>query len=282
MKSSLASAALTASLRGHKLRAHLATLSAQYWPNGTGVTSEAPGSPEMLDTDLPFPKSVTKRRGSTRRHRSPSSSPSVFEFDENGQFMSPPPPLSAKFTSGETKDEEVEGEEEGEEEIDILSCSSSSSSSLSYEADDASIGTRDNVSSCSENGEVVSVSGDEGDDESTKVKVAAFKKARIRLTGEYFDEFNKSCFDSRLPNYLSVTWSKRLLTTAGITRLKMTSKRASLAASELNKTMSHSGRISTIELSEKVVDSEERLKNTLLHEMCHAGKFGLRGQFLYF
>ena len=51
------------------------------------------------------------------------------------------------------------------------------------------------------------------------------------------------------------SWNKRLLTTAGITKLTLKSTGESAAK---------------IELSEKVIDTEERLRSTLLHEMCHA------------
>ena len=32
-------------------------------------------------------------------------------------------------------------------------------------------------------------------------------------------------------------------------------------------------RVATIELSTKVIDDEERLRSTLLHEMCHAAQW---------
>jgi hypothetical protein len=37
-------------------------------------------------------------------------------------------------------------------------------------------------------------------------------------------------------------------------------------------------RVATIELATKVIDNEERLRSTLLHEMCHAAAWLLDGQ----
>ena len=48
--------------------------------------------------------------------------------------------------------------------------------------------------------------------------------------------------------------------TAGFTRMK-------------TKYLSEPARVATIELSSKVIDDEDRLKETLLHEMCHVAAF---------
>ena len=57
---------------------------------------------------------------------------------------------------------------------------------------------------------------------------------------------------------VEVVWSKRLKTTAGLTRLKRIGTSDSMR------------RIATIELSTKILDNLERLRASLLHEMCHA------------
>ncbi|KAG5192328.1 SprT-like family-domain-containing protein, partial [Tribonema minus] len=72
-------------------------------------------------------------------------------------------------------------------------------------------------------------------------------------------EFDAKVFGGRLGG-TQVTWSKRLSSTAGITRC---SKSRSAAAADWH----YEARI---ELSCKVLDSEERLQSTLLHELCHA------------
>lgn len=62
---------------------------------------------------------------------------------------------------------------------------------------------------------------------------------------------------------MSITWNKRLLTTAGITKLCL--KSSGLMEAK-------------IELSEKVIDTEERLRSTLLHELCHAAAWLLSSE----
>ena len=86
----------------------------------------------------------------------------------------------------------------------------------------------------------------------------AFRKNRDALTGETFSEFNHRAFQNALSS-VKVEWSKKLNTTAGITRM-----RGKLGSEHVHT------RVATIELATKVIDNEERLRSTLLHEMCHA------------
>ena len=81
-----------------------------------------------------------------------------------------------------------------------------------------------------------------------------FKKQRSQLALQLFLEYNESVFGSQLPSDLSIRWNKRLLTTAGITKLRLVNQK----------------RVAAVELSEKVVDDMARLKTTILHELCHA------------
>lgn len=85
-----------------------------------------------------------------------------------------------------------------------------------------------------------------------------FQRQRVSLAQHWFIHFNEQVFNGELPEDLALTWSKRLMTTAGITK---TSRACD--ASGVRHTAS-------IELSIKVIDCEDRLKRTLLHEMCHA------------
>lgn len=91
-----------------------------------------------------------------------------------------------------------------------------------------------------------------------------YPKQKYDLTKQYFKELNELAFDSRLPNDMPVTWSKRLTKTAGFTRLKRPA-------------FSDDIRLASIELSEKVLDDEHRLKQTLGHEMCHAAAWLIDG-----
>jgi predicted SprT family Zn-dependent metalloprotease len=86
---------------------------------------------------------------------------------------------------------------------------------------------------------------------------AAFRQQRETLTESFFAEFNQKAFDGKL-SAVEISWSNKMRTTAGLTRLKRTTTNQGVKLS------------ATIELSTKVIDEERRLRSTLLHEMCHA------------
>lgn len=90
-------------------------------------------------------------------------------------------------------------------------------------------------------------------------EVIAFKKQREGLVRQWFDRFNTVVFDNRLPSNMVLEWNPRLTRTAGQTIM--------------TKTAGLQQRTARIHLSCRVVDCEERLLTTLLHEMCHAAQF---------
>ncbi len=92
---------------------------------------------------------------------------------------------------------------------------------------------------------------------SSNITRRSFLRQRDELTAATFEEFDNKVFDGALRT-VSVSWSKRLLKTAGLTYLKQ------LKSSQKTNRTAH------IELSCKVVDNKYRLRSTLLHEMCHA------------
>jgi predicted SprT family Zn-dependent metalloprotease len=81
------------------------------------------------------------------------------------------------------------------------------------------------------------------------------------LAPQLFREYNQLVFANQLPPELQLVWNPKLQRTAGycafITRAGKREAR--------------------IELSEKVLDSEDRLRKTLAHEMCHAAQWLLDG-----
>jgi hypothetical protein len=85
---------------------------------------------------------------------------------------------------------------------------------------------------------------------------AQFSRRRDALTRGMYAELNAQVFEGKLPSDMRVEWSKRLNRTAGVTY-------TSFAPGTVEPT-------ARIELASKVVDSEERLRQTLCHEMCHA------------
>ena len=75
-----------------------------------------------------------------------------------------------------------------------------------------------------------------------------------------------------------VTWNGRLTKTAGMCiqrKIKITKKPNHLFAYS-NNTGAEEVRASKIELSTKVLDSSDRLRDTLIHEMCHAAAWVVR------
>jgi predicted SprT family Zn-dependent metalloprotease len=94
---------------------------------------------------------------------------------------------------------------------------------------------------------------------------ASFRKNRDALTKAAFHEFNSNVFGTLLTN-VKVEWSKKLRTTGGITHLKRV---ATIGVSAVH--------TASIELSEKVLDDEKRMRSTLIHEMCHAAAWLVDG-----
>ncbi|KAH9921399.1 SprT-like family-domain-containing protein [Fomitopsis serialis] len=89
---------------------------------------------------------------------------------------------------------------------------------------------------------------------STPALEAAEQQRRERYANTFFDEMNRLVFGHGLPSKTELKWSKRLLTTAG----------------KANWHRSREGVDSTrIDLAVKILTSDERIRNTLSHEMCH-------------
>jgi predicted SprT family Zn-dependent metalloprotease len=97
---------------------------------------------------------------------------------------------------------------------------------------------------------------------------ASFRRNRDQITSSAFDEFNRNAFRGELGKVV-VQWSKKLNTTAGLTRLQKLSTNMTPGVPMK--------RQAVIELSTKVVDDEEKLRTTLLHELVHAAVWILEG-----
>ena len=97
---------------------------------------------------------------------------------------------------------------------------------------------------------------------------ASFKRNREQITKSAFEEFNHKAFGGRLGKVV-VEWSKKLNTTAGLTRLQKVSTNMTPGVPLQ--------RLAAIELSTKVVDDEEKLRTTLLHELVHAAVWIFEG-----
>ncbi|KAM9356754.1 germ cell nuclear acidic protein [Symphorus nematophorus] len=90
-----------------------------------------------------------------------------------------------------------------------------------------------------------------------------FKQNKEELTSKLFQLYNTSVFDTKLPTNMSLTWNKKMRKTAGYC----------ITGQERG----GGSRYARIELSEKVCDSADRLRDTLIHEMCHAATWLING-----
>ena len=88
-----------------------------------------------------------------------------------------------------------------------------------------------------------------------------FNKKRENVISELFQLFNKTIFGGQLPADMQITWNKRMTKTAGFCYYSK----------------SFSIRKCRIELSDKVIDSVERIRDTLVHELCHAAAWMING-----
>ncbi|KAJ9099185.1 hypothetical protein QFC21_004065 [Naganishia friedmannii] len=88
----------------------------------------------------------------------------------------------------------------------------------------------------------------------------AWNENKQKLAQSIMDDLDSLVFEGKLVKEWGVkaVWNNKLLTTAG----RAHHKRVKLPDGNFG----HDGRI---ELSEKVIDDEDKLKNTVAHEMCH-------------
>ncbi|XP_011308789.1 uncharacterized protein [Fopius arisanus] len=85
-----------------------------------------------------------------------------------------------------------------------------------------------------------------------------FKKTRAELVKVLYKIFNEKIFDNKLPPDMLIEWNVRMRGTAGFCYNKRI------------KSVIGIKRSSRIALSTKVIDTADRLRDTLIHEMCHA------------
>lgn len=91
-----------------------------------------------------------------------------------------------------------------------------------------------------------------------------FKRNRDAITLATKQWFDKTVFKGALES-VQITYVPRLTSTAGLTRLKTRT------------TNGVQSRLASIELSSKLIDDEQRLRSTLMHELCHAAAFLVDG-----
>ncbi|XP_030752464.1 uncharacterized protein LOC115879674 [Sitophilus oryzae] len=96
-------------------------------------------------------------------------------------------------------------------------------------------------------------------DISARIYRTSFKANKHRLVEKLFALYNEKVFNNLLPKDTIIEWNAKLRNTAGLCYCVRTTHR--------NGQIERQAKIS---LSVKVLDSPERVRDTLIHEMCHA------------
>ncbi|XP_021535461.1 acidic repeat-containing protein [Neomonachus schauinslandi] len=91
-----------------------------------------------------------------------------------------------------------------------------------------------------------------------------FKQNKDSLVQKICALFNSSVFDKKLLEKIDIGWNKKMLRTAGLCTTGETR-------------YPKKQRYAKIEISLKVCDSADRLRDTLIHEICHAASWLLDG-----
>ncbi|XP_060807539.1 germ cell nuclear acidic protein isoform X2 [Amyelois transitella] len=94
-----------------------------------------------------------------------------------------------------------------------------------------------------------------------------YKSTREQLTRRLYKEFNEVVFDNALEEDMPLLWDAKLRSTAGTTTNRL-----------LKNSKGERRRTSSIKLSTKVVDGPQRLRDTLIHELCHAATWLIDGE----
>ncbi|CAH2316538.1 Hypothetical predicted protein [Pelobates cultripes] len=92
----------------------------------------------------------------------------------------------------------------------------------------------------------------------------SFKQKKEQLMARLYTLYNSTIFDEKLPVNMEIIWNKKMRKTAGYC---VTGQKKIPALH----------RYARIELSEKVCDSADRLRDTLIHEICHAATWLING-----
>lgn len=93
-----------------------------------------------------------------------------------------------------------------------------------------------------------------------------FKTKKEELAKKLYKLYNSEVFGDKLPSDMSLTWNVKLRGTAGFCYNK-----------RITKSTGEVIRSSRIEFSTKVIDRADRLRDTLIHELCHAASWVIDG-----
>ncbi|XP_071534384.1 uncharacterized protein [Panulirus ornatus] len=94
--------------------------------------------------------------------------------------------------------------------------------------------------------------------------VKNFKRLKEQLSEKLYKYYNTHVFENKLPPQMSIKWNARMTKTAGFCYYQVDRSKPN-------------GRGARIELSTKVIDTPERMRDTLIHELCHAAAWIISG-----
>lgn len=86
-----------------------------------------------------------------------------------------------------------------------------------------------------------------------------FKKYKTELTSRLFKLYNENIFNNEIPDDTPLQWNDKMRGTAGYCYCRKITRRTGTIERKVR-----------IVLSTKVLDAADRLRDTLVHEMCHA------------
>ncbi|KOX70894.1 Acidic repeat-containing protein [Melipona quadrifasciata] len=93
-----------------------------------------------------------------------------------------------------------------------------------------------------------------------------YKNNKENLCNYLYKLYNEKVFDNKLPEDMSIEWNIRMRGTAGFCYNKKSVK-----------TLGGIVKSSRIVLATKILDTPDRLRDTLIHEMCHAAAWLING-----
>nr|CAH7743490.1 unnamed protein product [Callosobruchus chinensis] len=93
-----------------------------------------------------------------------------------------------------------------------------------------------------------------------------YKNKRDDLAAELFKLYNEKIFENEIPEDTPTKWNDRMRGTAGYCYCR-----------KITRSNGNIQRLVRIELASKVLDSPDRLRDTLVHEMCHAAAWIING-----
>ncbi|RXG71167.1 Acidic repeat-containing protein [Armadillidium vulgare] len=102
-----------------------------------------------------------------------------------------------------------------------------------------------------------------------------FRKLKEPLTTKLYKLFNGSIFDNQLPSFMDIRWNTRLRKTAGYCFYQLDKSKPMGRGSRIE--LSSKCFIHALKLRIKVIDAPGRLRDTLIHELCHAAAWIISG-----